>query len=97
PDTCAVYLILKAFGSPEAVENMKHKLLTGKGYGYGHAKLDLLAEHERVFGSKRELYEHYVNTPKEVWAKMEPGYVRAQSYAREVRARAREALGLLAF
>lgn len=97
PDQCAVFKILQAFGSPEAVADMRSKLEKGKGYGYGHAKLDLIAEHERVFGAKRAEYEHYVNSPKELWAKMEPGYARAKAYASAVRARAREALELKGF
>lgn len=94
PDTCAVFQILKSFGTPEAVADMKGKLERGKGYGYGHAKMDLIAEHERVFGAKREEYEHYLNTPADLWKKMEAGYGRAKAYAKAVRNRAREALGL---
>jgi len=95
PQTCAVFSILKSFGSAEAVTDMEAKLRRGVGYGYGHAKLDLIAEHERVFGSHREKYEYFLNNPAEVWKKMETGYARAHGYANAVRARAREALGLL--
>lgn len=96
PETCHIFQILKAFGSQEAISDMKTKLERGKGYGYGHAKMDLIQEHERVFGGeRREAYEHYLNHPAELWAKMEPGYQRASHYAKVVRERAREALGLL--
>lgn len=94
PETCAVYQILQSFGSAQAIADMKAKLEKGKGYGYGHAKMDLLAEHERVFGSRREPYEHYLNHPKEIWDQVAEGYGRARGYASTVRARAREALGL---
>lgn len=97
PETCPVFMILKAFGSDAAIQDMKEKLLKGKGYGYGHAKMDLIAEHERVFGAKREAYEHYVNSPKALWEKMEPGYARANQYANQMREKAREALGLAQF
>lgn len=98
PDTCAVFQILKSFGSPEAIADMKAKLERGKGYGYGHAKMDLIAEHEKVFGGeRRQAYEHYVANPKELWAKMAPGYERARQYSKAVLARVREALGLAAF
>jgi tryptophanyl-tRNA synthetase len=95
PDTCAVFQILKSFGSEEAIKDMEAKLKQGKGYGYGHAKMDLIAEHNRFFGSKREAYEHYINHPEEVEALVKPGLARAKEYASEVRNRARAALGLL--
>lgn len=97
PETCPIYQILKAFGSPEAIQDMKEKLTKGKGYGYGHAKMDLIAEHEKVFGSKRELYEHFLNDRKALWEKMESGYARAESYANKTRDTARSALGLAKF
>ena len=97
PDTCLVFRLLKTFGSVESIEEMRGKLLKGKSYGYGHAKMELIAEHERVFGAKRELYEHFLNDRKDVWKKIESGYARADKYANAVKARAREALGLLSF
>lgn len=96
-ETCPIYQILKSFGSDAAVQDMKEKLSKGKGYGYGHAKMDLIAEHEKVFGSKRAEYEHYANDPKAIWAKIESGYGRAQSYADTMRDKARQALGLVTF
>lgn len=95
PDTCAVYQILKSFGSEAALNDMAEKLRKGKGYGYGHAKMDLWAEHQRVFGSKQAEFEHYVKNPKEIWAKMEGGYARATSYADGVVKRVRSSLGLV--
>lgn len=94
PETCFIFQILKSFGSPDAIEAMKEKLERGKGYGYGHAKMDLIAEHERVFGSHREAYDHYLNSPDEISRLMAPGYERAKRYASQVTERARQALGL---
>jgi tryptophanyl-tRNA synthetase len=95
PQTCVIFQLLKAFGSPEAVAHMKERLEKGKGYGYGHAKMDLTGEHEKVFGSRREAYEYYLKNPKELRSKMAPGYERASGYANAVRDRAREALKLI--
>ncbi len=97
PKTCPLFLILQSFGSKDAIDYMRERLTRGKGYGYGHAKMDLIAEHEKVFGSKKEAYEHYIKNPSEMWKKMEPGYERAEAYANAVRQRARDALGLKAF
>lgn len=94
PATCVVFHMLKSFGSAEAIAHMQERLERGTGYGYGHAKKDLLDEHERVFGAKRELFEHYAQNPKEVWPQLEPGLARAEKYANAVCHRARAAMGL---
>lgn len=95
PSTCLVYQILVSFGSSESLAYMHERLTKGTGYGYGHAKIDLLAEHERVFGQRRERYEYYLANPGEVRKLMERGYDRANLIANNVRDRARSALGLL--
>jgi tryptophanyl-tRNA synthetase len=97
PEECLVYLLLKSFGSADAVSYMKERLEKGVGYGYGHAKQDFLAEHERVFGAKRELYQHYLGNQKEVRDLLQDGYARCQSYAQHMTARSREALGLKSY
>lgn len=94
PETCAVFQILKSFGSPESIAYMEERLRKGTGYGYGHAKKDLIDEHERVFGSKRDLYEHYINSPREVAQLLAPSHERAREIAATVRQRVRDALGL---
>jgi tryptophanyl-tRNA synthetase len=94
PETCVVFQILKAFASQEAIAYMEERLRRGTGYGYGHAKKDLIDEHERVFGSKRELYEHYINNPREVAKLLTPSHERALKIAATVRQRVRDALGL---
>ncbi len=97
PESCAIFKILKGFGSPEAINHMRDSLTRGKGYGYGHAKMDLIAEHEKVFGSRREAYEHYLQNPMEMAKLMETGYEKARKYAAQVRTRVRTALGLKSF
>ncbi len=97
PETCTIYQIFKSFASPAALAHMKSKLEVGKGYGYGHAKADFIAEHEAVFGSKREQYEHYLNSPAEVSKLLEPGYLKATQIADAVLARVRGALQLPTF
>ncbi|NBO39279.1 tryptophan--tRNA ligase [bacterium] len=94
PETCAVWQILKSFGSKDAIDYMEDRLRKGTGYGYGHAKKDLMDEHERVFGSKRELYEHYLNSPREMAQLLAPSNSQARHIAATVRQRVRDALGL---
>ena len=94
PETCAVFQILKSFASKERVDTMRERLQRGTGYGYGHAKSDLMDAHRETFGAKQELYEHYVNNPAEMMRLLEPGRQRAATLATSVCGRAREALGL---
>lgn len=94
PETCAIFQILKAFASPDCINYMEERLRRGTGYGYGHAKKDMLDEHERIFGSKRELYEHYINNPREMAEQLKPAHHHARQIATTVRQRVRDALGL---
>jgi tryptophanyl-tRNA synthetase len=97
PDDCLIFQIFKTFASTEAINYMKDRLEKGIGYGYGHAKKDFVDEHERVFGSKRELYEYYCNHYSEVRELLQPGYENAKRYADSVTQRARNALGLRSY
>jgi tryptophanyl-tRNA synthetase len=59
PDTDNVFSLIKFFANPERVENIRQKYLTG-GYGYGHAKLELLEiilDYTADFRNKRSLLE----------------------------------------
>ena len=93
PETCLLFQIFCSFASAEAQGHMRERLAVGTGYGYGHAKADFLDEHERVFGSKREEFFHYAQSPAELWIRMEAGTQRAHVMADAVRSRARAALG----
>ncbi|MES2613940.1 MAG: tryptophan--tRNA ligase [Bdellovibrionota bacterium] len=97
PDECLVYELFKSFASQEAIAYMKERLEKGVGYGYGHAKKDFLGEHEKVFGAKKELFDHYLSSPNEIKNLLQDGYTRAISYANKVTARARNALGLKSY
>ncbi len=97
PEDCLIYELFKSFASPEALSYMKNRLEKGVGYGYGHAKKDFLEEHEKVFGEKRKIYEHYLENIEEVKSLLRPGYERAQNYAHAVTLRARNALGLKSY
>jgi len=97
PEECLIFQIFKSFASEEAIQYMKDSLEKGVGYGYGHAKKDFLAEHERVFGEKQRLFEYYMQNHDEVSHLLRDGYERAQQYAEAVTQRAREALGLKSY
>jgi tryptophanyl-tRNA synthetase len=94
PETCAVFQILQSFASEERVAEMRSRLERGTGYGYGHAKRDLMEAHTETFAVHQERYEHYLNSPDEVKRLLEPGRERAWAVAEATLARAREALEL---
>ena len=97
PEECLIYELFQSFASPEALQYMKERLEKGVGYGYGHAKKDFMDEHEKVFGAKRELYEHYLTQDNEIKLLLKDGYERAIQYATTVTSRARNALGLKSY
>jgi tryptophanyl-tRNA synthetase len=94
PDTCAVFQILSSFAREERIHDMRERLLRGTGYGYGHAKNDLIDAHRETFGAHQEAYEHYLRSPDEMRRLLEPGRLRATELAKTVCSRARDALGL---
>lgn len=56
PDTCNVFALAKVFATPERLESMRQKYLRGTGYGYGHAKAELL---EILLDSLSEIRSRY--------------------------------------
>lgn len=59
PDTCNVFALMKFFASTEHLETIRAKYLAW-GYGYGHAKLELLALLLAYFGNARKKYQAYM-------------------------------------
>lgn len=55
PDTCNVFALIRFFASQERQESIRQKYLAG-GYGYGHAKLELLEILLEYFWPAREKY-----------------------------------------
>ena len=60
PDTCNAFSIYKLVATPEEIELMRQNYLAG-GYGYGHAKKELLNVILREFKDAREKYNYYMN------------------------------------
>lgn len=74
PDTCSVFALIKFFANTEKQQEIRNKYLAG-WYGYGHAKLELLAIILDYFKDARVQYDYYMNhydealTILEVWNK----------------------------
>ena len=59
-DTCNAFSIYRLVATPEEIELMRQNYLAG-GYGYGHAKKELLNVILREFKDAREKYNYYMN------------------------------------
>ncbi|MGM5630717.1 tryptophan--tRNA ligase [Apibacter raozihei] len=60
PDTCNAFAIYKLIASKDETETMRKNYLAG-GYGYGHAKKELLEIILREFAEAREKYNYYMD------------------------------------
>lgn len=93
PDTCHVFALYKLFANAEQVAELAAKYRAG-GYGYGHAKLDLLALAEAHFAPQRDRYEELMARPGELEDLLVEGARRARGVAHPVIERVRQAVGL---
>lgn len=93
PSTCNVFALYGLFATPEQKEALAAKY-RGGNFGYGHAKLELLAVAEAYFGPRRARYEALMADPAGLEAILERGAQRARAIAMPVLARVRSACGL---
>lgn len=72
PDTCHVFALIRTFATAERTESIRAKYLA-PGYGYGHAKLELLeilTEYLRPYHDARAILEKH---PELIEAKLQKG------------------------
>ncbi|MBU1431795.1 tryptophan--tRNA ligase [Myxococcota bacterium] len=93
PEDCTVFQLYSLLATPEARAEMAAQYRAG-GYGYGHAKLDLLKAIDEAFGEATERYFELIARPDELEDTLREGAQRARPIAREVLERARRACGL---
>ncbi len=93
PDKCTVFALYSLMASADEKAEMAELYRAG-GYGYGHAKLALLAKIDEHFGEMRDRRDAYDQRPDEVEAVLQAGAEKARVVAREVLSRARRNCGL---
>lgn len=93
PTDCNVVALFRLFATPEAVAAMEANYRAG-GYGYGHAKLELLAAAEAHFGPMRARYDALMADPAALEAILQRGAAKARLVAGPVLDRVRSAVGL---
>lgn len=82
PETCHVFKIYSLLATTAETTEMAHKYRAG-GYGFGHAKLALLAKVQEVFGPMRERYEAYLKTPDDLRDIIHQGSAKARVIANQ--------------
>ncbi len=92
PEKDHVFALYRLVAPPDAVEAMRQNYLRG-GYGYGHAKKELLAALLDGFRTEREAYARLMDDKAELDARLRAGAAKARAVASTVLARVRERLG----
>ncbi len=92
PEKDHVFALFKLVAPPEAVATMRENYLRG-GYGYGHAKKELLAALLDGFAKERDTYGRLMADKGELEARLKEGEQRARAVAAGVLQRVREKLG----
>jgi len=87
PDSCTVFKLYNLMADAKEIELMADKYRSG-GYGFGHAKMDLLAKVIEIFGPMREQYDDWLKRPDDIRSVLLEG-------SKPVRAAAIEKLNLL--
>lgn len=92
PDSCNVFAIYQLLASDDQVKQMRQNY-EGGNYGYGHAKKELLELIKVKFSKERELFNHYINNPQDLEAKLQEGEAKASAIAKHTLTKVRKSLG----
>jgi tryptophanyl-tRNA synthetase len=94
PDTCNVYALIRLFADQSLQDEIAEKYKTG-GYGYGHAKKELLGLIDDYFGEARERRKELAEKPDYIMDVLKEGGRKARVRAESVMERVRSATGIL--
>ncbi len=93
PDTCHVYSLYKLFSTVDEQEALAEKYRAG-GFGYGHAKLELLAKSSEFFAPMQEAFETHMANTDHLEDILQSGAAKARKTARQTMDRLYQATGL---
>lgn len=93
PDKCNVFAMIKLFADKEKRNEIAENYRKG-GYGYGHAKKELLGMISDYFAEAREKRKELEQHPSRVWEILHEGGKKAAARAEIVMQPIREATGL---
>ena len=89
---CNLFNIYKLIASENQVEKMKNNYKKG-GYGFGHAKKELIELIINNYSEQRKKFNYYISNPNEVEKILKDGSNKAQITADKVLKRVRKKLG----
>jgi len=92
PDTCNVFKLYALLADESQKATMRENYLKG-GYGYGHAKTELLNLILQKFAAPREKYNAFMNDKAMLDKKLAIGAEKARVVAKQTLKRVREKLG----
>lgn len=92
PDKDNVFALFKLIGKPNAVQAMRENYQRG-GYGYGHAKKELLAAILDGFAEERKIFHGLMNDKAELDSRLRVGAEKAAAVATTVLDRVRAKVG----
>ena len=92
PSTCNVFQLYKLIASTDQRTQMELNYKT-KGYGYGHAKSELLQLVLTHFAKERELFNYYQENPSKIDEILAEGAKKARAIAKVTLNRVRKAIG----
>jgi len=94
PDTCNVFKSYSLLGGPAEIGAMREKYIAG-GYGYGHAKMELLEKLKEKFGPMRDKYVSWMNRQGDLREMLHEGSRNARALAAEKLNMVQGRLGLI--
>ncbi len=93
PETCPVFAIYRLFANQNQIDAMREKYLAG-GFGYGHAKKELVAIFNEYFKPFREKRNELSRDRAYIESVLETGAGKASETAEKTMKKVREAVGL---
>ena len=91
-DNCNVFKLFSLLGSNDQIRELKMNYEKG-GFGYGHAKQELLNLILTKFNDQRKKYNHLMSNKSEIDKILKEGAEKATKTANEVMSRVRSKLG----
>ncbi len=92
PSSCHIFALYALVATETKVEVMRNNYIAG-GYGYGHAKKELLATLLERFSKPREIFNHYMSNTNELDEILKHGAEKARNVGQVVLKKVREKLG----
>ncbi len=92
PDTCNVFRLYQLLATEAQSEDLRQRYLAG-GYGYGHAKNELLALILDKYQEERKQFDYYMSHPQALETALHQGEQKARAIAQQTLFRVRTAMG----